>query len=244
VPRAGGRPPLLLDLHGSGFNPAAQREMSGLREVAAAAGFAVAAPAGVLEVPSLAHADPRGSLAWNVPGVPTTAGAFPPAGARDDVAFLGQVIDEVGRRLGTDPERVFLAGWSGGARMACAFACRRADRVAGIAAVAGLRAGRADPAELTRPDPADCRPAVPVPVVAFHGRRDEVNPYEGNADPRWGYPVPLAAQAWARRNGCSGGPDVTAVSPTVTRSRWAGRAESSSTPPTTAGTPGPAARSP
>jgi polyhydroxybutyrate depolymerase len=223
--RTPGRRPLLLDLHASGFNPAAQAEISGLREVAGAAGFAVAAPAGVLEVPPLASPDPRGNLAWNVPGVPTTAGAFPPADARDDVAFLDRVLDEVGERLGTDPERVFLTGWSGGARMACAFACRRAERVAGIAPVAGLRAGRADPADLLRPDPADCRPSVTVPVVAFHGRRDEVNPYEGSTDRRWGYPVPLVAETWARRNGCSGGPEVTRVGPTVTRSRWPRPAE-------------------
>lgn len=220
-----GRPPLLLELHASGFNPAAQSEISGLREVAGAAGFAVAAPAGVLEVPPLASPDPRGNLAWNVPGVPTTAGALPPADARDDVAFLDSVVDAVGQRLGTDPERVFLAGWSGGARMACAFVCRRAERVTGIAAVAGLRAGRPDPGDLARPDAADCRPAVPVPVVAFHGRRDEVNPYEGSADRRWGYAVPLAAETWARGNGRSGVPEVTVLSPTLTRSRWAGRAE-------------------
>ena len=219
-----GRPPLLFELHASGFNPAAQSEISRLREVAGAAGFAVAAPAGVLEVPPLAAPDPRGNLAWNVPGVPTTAGAFPPADARDDVAFLDSALDEVGQRLGTDPERVFVAGWSGGARMACAFACRRAERVTGVAAVAGLRAGRPDPADPTRPDPADCRPAVPVPVVAFHGRRDEVNPYEGSADRRWGYAVPLAAQTWARGNGCSDVPEVTALGPGLTRSRWSGHA--------------------
>ncbi|MFV0426532.1 MAG: hypothetical protein ACK5KU_05785 [Beutenbergiaceae bacterium] len=61
-----------------------------------------------------------GSWAWNVPGMPTAAGEYPPVDARDDVKFLTTVIDEVSRTGCGDPDQVFrcvpdrptkLGGW-------------------------------------------------------------------------------------------------------------------------------------
>jgi polyhydroxybutyrate depolymerase len=132
--------------------------------------------------------------------VPTTAGTYPPPTARDDVRFLSRVIDAVSAQLCTDTRRTYATGYSGGARMASALACRIADRLAAIAPVAGLRAGRPDPDDPTVPEIEDCRLGRPVPVVSFHGQEDFVNPYPGNLDLRWGYSVPVAAQTWARIN--------------------------------------------
>lgn len=214
------RPALVLDLHGSGADGEAQSAISGLGALAEEEGFVVAQPTAAIPLAT--------GWAWNVPGVPTTAGQLPPAGARDDVGFLGAVIDQVGRAACADERRVYATGYSGGGRMASALACRLSDRLAAVATVAGLRAGRPSPIDTSVPDLADCRPSRPVPVLEFHGDADYTNPYLGSADLRWGYSVPVAVQTWARLDGCRNGPDATQISEHVTRyaySRCDGRAD-------------------
>ncbi|GLY93216.1 PHB depolymerase family esterase [Actinoplanes sp. NBRC 103695] len=216
-----GRVPLVLNLHGSSGNGPGQMDYTGLRAVADENGFIVAAPNGAISLPqNPMPAD--GSWAWNVPGVPTTAGQMPPPDARDDVRFLGKVIDVLAERLCTDPRRTYATGNSGGARMSSALACRLSGKIAAIAAGAGLRAGRPDPDDVTVPEAEDCRPGRPVPVVTWHGQQDTVNPYPGSADLRWGYAVPLAAQTWARLNGCRSGPRAETVTEHVTRLTYTG----------------------
>jgi polyhydroxybutyrate depolymerase len=210
------RAPLVLNLHGSSANGPIQMDISGLRAVADDEGFIVAAPNGAIPLPR-EPLPAAGSWAWNVPGVPTTAGQLPPPTARNDIRFLGRVIDVVSARLCTDPRRTYSAGHSGGARMTSALACYLSDRIAAIAASAGLRAGRPDPDDVSVPEIEDCRPTRPVPVVTWHGQEDVVNPYPGNGDLRWGYAVPVAVQTWARLNGCRVGPQATTVSEHVTR---------------------------
>ncbi|WP_051797105.1 alpha/beta hydrolase family esterase [Catenuloplanes japonicus] len=220
LPRTG-RVPLVLNLHGSSGNGPGQMDYSGLRVVAGEGGFIVAAPSGAIELPQNPM-PPAGSWAWNVPGVPTTAGQLPPPDARDDVAYLGHVIDELAARLCTDTRRTYATGHSGGARMSSALACRLSGRIAAIAAGAGLRAGRPDPDDVSVPELQDCLPERPVPVLAWHGQQDTVNPYPGNGDLRWGYAVPVAAQSWARLNGCRSGPEATTVTAHVTRLTYTG----------------------
>lgn len=211
------RVPLVLNLHGSQANGPIQMEVSGLRAVADDEGFIVAAPSGAIPLPPPGQPAPDGHWAWNVPGVPTTAGQLPPPTARNDVQFLSRVIDVVHEELCTDPRRTYVTGHSGGGRMASALGCRIADRIAAIAPNAGLRAGRPDPDDVTVPEVEDCRPARPLPVRTFHGQQDVVNPYPGNGDLRWGYAVPLAVQTWARLSDCRRGPEATTVSEHVTR---------------------------
>jgi len=193
---------LVLDLHGSSSNGVQQAEVSGLDAVAEAEGFIAVQPVGVIEAESYAPM-PDGSWAWNVPGVPTTAGEYPAEDARDDVAFLAAVIDEVSAQGCVDRGAVFATGYSGGGRMASALACERPDLVAAIAPVAGLRAGRAAEDDLLAVDPGTCEPGEPVSVLTFHGTADVVNPYEGNDDPRWGYSVESAVAAWGDLNSCA-----------------------------------------
>ncbi|MFG1605139.1 alpha/beta hydrolase family esterase [Actinoplanes sp. NPDC049265] len=211
-----GRVPLLLNLHGSSGNGPGQMDYSGLRPVAGTNGFIVAAPNGAISLPQNPM-PANGSWAWNVPGVPTTAGQMPPPDARDDIKYLSHVIDVITDRFCTDPRRTYAAGHSGGARMSSALACRRADKIAAIAASAGLRAGRPDPDDVSVPEVEDCRPSRPVPIVTWHGQQDTTNPYPGSNDLRWGYAVPLAAQTWARLNDCRTGPQPETVTAHVTR---------------------------
>ena len=212
------RVPLVLNLHGSQANGPIQMEVSGLRAVADDEKFIVVAPSAAIPLPPPQQPpDPNGHWAWNVPGVPTTAGQLPPPTARNDVRFLSRVIDVVSDELCTDRRRTYVTGHSGGGRMASALGCRIADRVAAIAPNAGLRAGRPDPDDVSVPEVEDCRPDRPLPVLTFHGQQDVVNPYPGNGDLRWGYAVPLAVQTWARLNGCRRGPHATTASEHVTR---------------------------
>lgn len=222
------RVPLVLDLHGSSSNGPAQAGISDLSAVAERKGFLVANPTAAIELPPTDPPLAGGSWAWNVPGVPTTAGQFPPPGARDDVAFLTAVIDQVGAAACVDTRRTYATGYSGGGRMASALACRLSDRIAAIAPVAGLRAGRPAPDEVSVPEVQDCTPTEPVAVLTFHGTADGVNPYGGSDDLRWGYSAPVAVQTWARLNDCRTGPLRTALTEHVsltTYTRCAGGAD-------------------
>jgi|GEM_PF-378885 len=200
------RLPLLLDLHGTGSTGSGQIVYSNIKSAAQTNKFAVVAPSGAIASGS--------GFAWNVPGVTS--------GPRDDVAFLDQVITTVGSALCGDLDRVFAIGYSGGARMASAFSCARPDRLAGLAAIAGLRAGRPDPANTSQPDGAACRPTRAVPVIAFHGQQDYTNPYDGGGSAVWQYSVPAAQQRWATLNGCGPTPTTVAVSSHVSRLTYSG----------------------
>lgn len=216
VPDAGGRAgarPMVLNLHPSNGNAESISAYNQLDLTADAEGFITVAPNGVIPA---ADPNPDQVWFWNVPGVPTTAGEYPPPDTRDDVAFLTAVIDTMVGLGCADPHRVYATGFSGGARMASAYACARPDKVAAIAPVAGLRAGRPSPDDPSAVELQSCRPDRAVPVITFHGDADTVNPYEGNADKRWGYTTQLAVQSWARMNGCQTGPAVEPVTEHVT----------------------------
>jgi polyhydroxybutyrate depolymerase len=178
--------PLVLDLHGSGSTPRDQLSRSRLDQLGAREGFLVAAPRGGL--PS------RIGHAWNVPYV-TSAENGP-----DDEAFLRDLVTALVAKGWADADRVFASGMSGGARMASQLACDHPELLAGIAAVAGLRAGPPDTRDPYRPDAAAGAPRGRVPVVAFHGTADAVNPYWGNGPSYWGYSVPAALARWAQAN--------------------------------------------
>lgn len=137
-----------------------------------------------------------------------------------DVEYLSELITHLESTLCVDPRRIHIAGLSMGAFTASSLACQLADRVAAIAAVAGLQ------------DFTWCRLARPVPVIAFHGTADPIVAYTGGlgpharllpssdgsgsaGQPRQDTPTTNGpgphsiadnATAWARRNGCASEP--------------------------------------
>ena len=149
-----------------------------------------------------------------------------------DVRFIGDLLDEVARTLCVDDRRVYVAGFSNGAFLASTIACVYADRIAAIAPVAGLL------------DPARCKPARPVPIVAFQGTGDEFVAFTGGLGPRGqaasandgtgrllgetsggkavarSAPTEKVAAAWAKRNKCTVKPKETRVAPDVTAVRY------------------------
>jgi polyhydroxybutyrate depolymerase len=77
-----------------------------------------------------------------------------------DLTFIGDLLDQVGRTVCVNERRVYVTGLSNGAFLTSAVACKYADRIAAAAPVAGIR------------DIPGCKPARPVPVIAFHGTAD------------------------------------------------------------------------
>eukprot|EP00440_Ansanella_granifera_P073581 gb/GFBE01079846.1/.p1 GENE.gb/GFBE01079846.1/~~gb/GFBE01079846.1/.p1 ORF type:complete len:506 (+),score=87.70 gb/GFBE01079846.1/:1-1518(+) len=109
----------------------------------------------------------------------------------DDVAFVRAVLDKVLALSCIDPLRVHCTGWSNGARFCVRLASELSTRIASIAPVAGLR--------FPRPNNA----SRPIPILAFHGTADPINPWEGNGDPTyWKESVVSALNAWGTFNGC------------------------------------------
>jgi polyhydroxybutyrate depolymerase len=166
------------------------------------------------------RADGGDGYYWNIPGVPLIGGGAVPKGARDDVRFIADSIDHLVKHNCVDARRIYVTGFSGGARMSSTVGCRLADRVAAVAPVAGLRAGRAAGSEFAEPDADDCRPSRPIAVLAIHGTDDPTNPFPGGEGLRWGYSVERAAARWATLDHCGTAPALEKISAHVTRVRY------------------------
>jgi polyhydroxybutyrate depolymerase len=93
-------------------------------------------------------------------------------GTVDDVGFLLAIVDKLVADGLVDKNRVYVAGISNGGMMAQRLACEQADRIAGIATVAGGL-----PSGLT----GTCKPARALPVLVIHGTEDPIVPWAGGA---------------------------------------------------------------
>jgi polyhydroxybutyrate depolymerase len=143
--------PLVIDFHGLSEGAVVHTLMSGFSPVAEREGFVVAFPQGQF--------DP---VRWNSsPG--TTFMGDP----NDDLTFVDDIIDSLGRDLCLDRTRVYAAGLSWGAFTTSLLACARSNRFAAIAPVAGLRL--LDP----------CPEQRPVPIITFHGTADSIVKFNG-----------------------------------------------------------------
>jgi polyhydroxybutyrate depolymerase len=148
-----------------------------------------------------------------------------------DVRFIGKLLTETEHTLCLDQRRVFVAGLSDGAFMTSTVACVYADRVAAVAPVAGIQ------------NPAGCRPARAVPVIAFHGTADPFVAFTGGLGPsalnlpaadgsgrtvgqtlspaaNKGPSIPQITAAWAVRNGCPHKPTEQVIASDVTLIRY------------------------
>jgi polyhydroxybutyrate depolymerase len=204
---------LVVDLHGYQSGPAGQIPMSDFHGLAEREGFVVATPEGNGDLPY-----------WN---------ATPEPSLPDDVRFIGDVIDDVGARLCIDPARVYVDGFSNGAFMASLVACEMSDRVAAVAAVAGLVF------------PAGCDPDRAVPVLAIHGTADDFVSFEGSPNAalerlEWNDAsraafaripfddVRASAATWATAQGCDDGPATRPVGGEVALTAYGGCDDGSS----------------
>lgn len=204
---AGAPSAVVLCLHGRGTDPAWQARLSGMDRLAADRGAVVVFPQGSWQV------DRRG-YSWD---------------PQADLPYLDAVVEAVRREFPGTAPRVGVCGMSAGARMASHFAAARAEDVAALGAVAGVRAPRS-------------RPTRPVPVIAFHGLADRALPFAGGPGGRgtelvirwqnrragriperdgwWQESVPEAVRAWAVANGVEGDRSERRLGPALSRTTY------------------------
>jgi polyhydroxybutyrate depolymerase len=80
--------------------------------------------------------------------------------------------------------------------MSYLLACQLADRIAAVGSVSGAYLLPLD----------ECRPARPVPLIAFHGTADPIVSYAGGPSAAFALPFPAVPEwiaAWAGRHGCA-----------------------------------------
>ena len=199
--------PVVLVLHGGGGSPTDMRWTSQMNTVADREGFIVAYPAGTayypLNIPGL-------GLVWN-DGV-----VLPTILKANDVGFIGAVLDNLEANYEVDPQRVYAAGYSNGAFMACDLVKELPNRIAAIGTVGGISgADQIYPA-----------PGRAVPLIDFQGKLDPYILYDGGTG-RSGVksdPILTSISSWAAHNNDLPNPVETRVINQAVMTRWGGGA--------------------
>jgi polyhydroxybutyrate depolymerase len=124
----------------------------------------------------------------------------------DDVAFTLAAVDYLVGRYGADASRVYVVGFSSGGAMVLRLLHEIPARLAGAAVISATQ-------PVPENYPSYTEPAVPVPVVLFHGTADRLVPYQGGMASLWGlFPrglgrsAPQTAAYYAARNGITAEP--------------------------------------
>ena len=176
--------PFVLLLHGYTATGLTQDMYFKLSQLAQSRTFLLATPDGTV--------DASGQHFWNA-----TDGCCDLYGTHvDDVFYLTAVMDDVALKYNVDPRRIFVMGHSNGAFMAHRMACDRADRIAGIMALAGDN----------WLDATKCSPTShEVAILQVHGTLDAVIPYGGGTQAGQGtFPsAKNSVKSWAEKFGCS-----------------------------------------
>jgi polyhydroxybutyrate depolymerase len=123
----------------------------------------------------------------------------------DDIAFLNQMLDQVGTRFSADTSRIYVAGLSEGGFMSLRVGCAMSDRIVAIATV-----GAAMPKTMI------CLPQRPVPLVMINGTSDPVVPYGGGTEHNLNLvtlSVEDSAKAWAKIDRCEEKPAHDKITP-------------------------------
>jgi polyhydroxybutyrate depolymerase len=183
--------PVVLVFHGGGGNPDAVRHQSGMDRVSDRHGFIAVYPAGTgLFYDRLLH--------WNARLTPSYAVKH----NIDDVGFVRNLLDDLGRYFNVDPRRVYSTGISNGAMFSYLLAWELPSRIAAIGPISG---GLMPPARSG---------ARPVSIIDFHGTADRFYPFKG------GYPafplpktnftgIPSIIRAWVAYDGLPSNPTRT-----------------------------------
>lgn len=187
--------PLVIALHGGGGKASSTLNKYKWREAADKYGFVVASPQAL---------EANGSAWLDLSGRARVVG--------DDVQFISEVIDHVGRRTKIDPHRIYATGFSSGASMSQMLGLRLSNRLAAIAPVTGHLWQEEAPRE-------------PLPVLMIFGDGDLRNPPQGGPIPGATARKPTQASnadIWVRQMKCRTVPAVDHPVPEVTRRVWTG----------------------
>ena len=183
--------PVVLALHGAAMNGSMMVWFSGLNKTSDKAGFIVVYPSGTGTGPF---------LTWNAGGFKGKMAE----GRADDVAFIGKLLDDLGTVVKVDEKRVYACGMSNGGMMCYRLAAELSDRIAAVAPVAGTIAID------------ESKPKRPVPVIQFHGSKDNMVPFEmakGNPPAFMKLKgVDDSIQTWVKLNDCDEKPKTERLS--------------------------------
>jgi polyhydroxybutyrate depolymerase len=188
----GTKKPLVVLLHGGGGNGASALDNDGWAAKAEQDGFYIVAPDGLGLRPQLPTDFKANPAVWNSGQFSTKA---PNAGI-DDVAFIGQLLDELKPVLGYDSTRVFSTGHSNGGGMTFRLAAQLSHRFTAIAMVAGRMA-------VENP-----KPEKPLPTLYIVGTADPLMPLAGGeVKSQWSgswtnLPVATQLSTWAQAVQC------------------------------------------
>ncbi|MEM9056706.1 MAG: PHB depolymerase family esterase [Pseudomonadota bacterium] len=204
--------PLVIVFHGGQGDGAKIARQTGLHDLAAREGFAVAFP------DSIDY--------WQDGRATTGTGEW-------DVRFVRALITTLAERDNVDPKRVYATGASNGGMFTLRLACEANDVIAAFAPVI---------ASFPEPYADRCEPGRAVPVLMVNGTADRLIQWRGGSifkGARRGaggevIPVPDTAAFWQQNNGCDAVakteplPDIDPDDGTrVTRLRYAGCAAGS-----------------
>ena len=175
--------PVVLVFHGGGSNAEQMVRFSGLSEKADEAGFLAVYPSGSGRLAKV--------LTWNG----GNCCGYAMTQKIDDVAFVRTILDDLEKTGRIDTKRIFATGMSNGGIISYRLASELSDRIAAIAPVSGPMGTET------------CSPKRPVPVMHFHGTKDEFAPYAGGKGTKSlsgtnFYSVDHSIQAWIKANGC------------------------------------------
>jgi polyhydroxybutyrate depolymerase len=183
--------PVILALHGAAMDGSMMVWFSGLNKKSDEAGFIVVYPSGTGVGPF---------RTWNAGGFSGKMAE----GKADDVAFIGKLLDDLGTVVKMDEKRVYACGMSNGGMMCYRLAAELSDRIAAIAPVAGTIAIE------------ESKPKRPVPVIHFHGSKDEIVPFEMTKGKTPSFmklkSVEDSVQTWVKLNGCDEKPKTDTIS--------------------------------
>jgi polyhydroxybutyrate depolymerase len=184
--------PVVVALHGATMNGPLMAWFTGLNRKADDAGFIAVYPDGT---------GTNSSFYWN--GGNCCGAAM--QNNIDDVAFIDSLLNDLMTAYSVDVRQIYVTGMSNGAVMAYRLAAELSSRIAAIAPVAGTLG--VEPSKLKRP----------VPVLHFHGTKDEYVPFQGGIGVKSltgtnFSSVEQSIQTWVRANGCDETPRIDVLS--------------------------------
>jgi polyhydroxybutyrate depolymerase len=175
--------PLILVIHGGGSSAYSFLNITHFNRQAEKSGFIAVYPNGVGDL--VEH-----NLTWNA----GDCCGYAQEQASADVEFIRLLLDDVGRLVNIDPQRIYATGMSNGAMFTYRLACDLSDRIAAIAPVSGTH--RAE----------NCAPSRPVSILQISGTADPHTPVDRSMIPaEKNFPHPTLRESldfWIAYNGC------------------------------------------
>ena len=176
--------PLVLVFHGHGGSGRSIAHVSRFNTLAEQKGFIVAYPDGI-------------NQEWSIGGNSKTR--------INDVSFTTALIDHVQHIRNIDSHRIYATGFSKGAILAQALACKLPNKIAAFSSVAG-----ALPVHLK----SNCQPPTAVSMLMINGTNDQSVPYHGEDPQRRGAlsSVPATVSFWKAHDGCPSSAEIQQIS--------------------------------